>query len=73
MLVQDARLEDRGKYDASCDVYSLAITLAEALSVRVNSVDGKLETQRPYSDLYDPENDKVERFIIDEIKTKVYY
>ena len=65
---------DYGRYDLSCDVYSLAITLAEALPAPPESgIGNELSVQRPYSSKYNAVGNEVPRFIREEIIAKVSY
>ena len=70
VCLQNQRV-DYGKYDESCDVYSLAITLAEALPAPVRGVDDTVAVQRPYDFLYNATGNTVPRFINEQIKENV--
>ena len=64
---------DYGHYNERCDVYALAITLAQALPAPKNDSSNELDVQRPYVFLYGAVGNTVPRFIRDRIQAKVCY
>lgn len=66
VLLQNQRV-DYGRYDKQCDVYSLAITLTEALPAPVEGTNDTVALQRPYFFLYSATGNAVPNFIRDGI------
>lgn len=57
---------DYGQYSERCDVYSLAITLAEALPTGPNGT-----SQQPFRDIYRQTRREISSFITQNIKERV--
>ena len=69
MLFQPS--DDYGQYDERCDVYSLAITLAEAVPAPKNGNINELVTQLPHFAYYQAGTNEVQKFIREKIQAAV--